>query len=113
VAQALGVQVEPINGIEPALYVDAARGKGLEELWTTWVEGGRRVGAGRPSLLQDVLKGRRTEIDYLNGLVARKGRDVGVPTPMNDAVITVTKQVESGELKPGPENLTLFAAGRS
>lgn len=112
VAQAVGVHVEPINGIDPALYVDAARGKGVDELWTKWVEGGRSVGAGRPSLLQDVLKGRRTEIDYLNGLVARKGRDAGVPTPMNDTVITVTKQVESGELKPGPENLKLFAAGR-
>ena len=113
VAQALGVHVEPINGIDPALYLDAARGKGLEELRTKWVEGGRSVGAGRPSLLQDVLKGRRTEIDYLNGLVARKGREAGIPTPMNDAIITVTKQVESGELKPGPENLKLFVTGRT
>jgi len=113
VAQALGVHVEPINGIAPALYLDAARGKGLEVLRAKWVEGGRSVGAGRPSLLQDVLKGRRTEIDYLNGLVARKGREVGIPTPMNDVVITVTKQVESGEIKPGPENLKLFTAARS
>jgi 2-dehydropantoate 2-reductase len=113
VAQALGVHMEPINGIDPALYLDADRGKGLEELRAKWVEGGRSVGAGRPSLLQDVLKGRRTEIDYLNGLVARKGREAGIPTPMNDAVITVTKQVESGELKPGPENLKRVATGHS
>lgn len=113
VARALGVRVEPINGIDPGLYLDGARGKGLEDLWIKWVEGGRSVGAGRPSLLQDVLKGRRTEIEHLNGLVARKGREAGIPTPMNDAVITVTKQVESGELKPGPENLKLFAGGRS
>jgi 2-dehydropantoate 2-reductase len=85
----------------------------MEGLRNQWVEGGRNVGAGRPSLLQDVLKGRRTEIDYLNGLVARKGRETGIPTPMNDAIITVTKRVERGELKPAPENLKLFAPGRS
>ncbi len=79
-AQALGVHGEPINAIDPARYRDGACGKGLEALWTTWVEGGRSVGAGRPSLLQDVLKGRRTEINYLNGLVDRNGRDAGIPT---------------------------------
>jgi 2-dehydropantoate 2-reductase len=112
VAQALGVHVEPINGIDPAVYLEAARGNGVEALRTAWVEGGRTVGAGRPSLLQDVLKARRTEIDHLNGLVARKGRETGIPTPMNDAIITVTKRVESGELTPAPENLKLFAPGQ-
>lgn len=109
VAQALGVQVEPINGIAPAVYLDAARGKGREELRVKWVEAGRSIGAGRPSLLQDVMKGRRTEVDYLNGLVARKGRAAGIPTPMNDALVEVTKRVEAGELKSSPDNLKLLA----
>jgi 2-dehydropantoate 2-reductase len=111
VAQALGVRVEPINGVDPAVYLDAAQGTGLEALRAKWIEGGRTVGAGRPSLLQDVLKGRRTEIDHLNGFVARKGRETGISTPMNDAIIAVTKRVEGGELKPAPENLKLFAGG--
>ena len=37
--------------------------------------------------MQDVLKGRRTEIDYLNGYVCREGARVGVKTPFNDAVV--------------------------
>ncbi|MBI4572937.1 MAG: 2-dehydropantoate 2-reductase [candidate division NC10 bacterium] len=108
VAAALGVQVEPVGGIPAKAYLEAARGAGLEELRTKWVEGGRNLGAGRPSLLQDVLKGRRTEVDYLNGYVVRKGKEVGVPTPMNEAVVEITKRLEAGDLKPDPANLAFL-----
>ena len=108
VAQTLGVQVEPLGGIPAQAYLDAARGVGLEELRRTRVEAGRSVGAGRPSLLQDVMKGRHTEVDYLNGYVVRKGREVDVPTPMNEAIVQVTKRMEAGELKPNPGNLMLL-----
>ena len=40
-----------------------------------------------PSTLQDVRKGRKTEIDGLNGYVSRRGREVGIPTPVNDAIV--------------------------
>ena len=109
VAQTLGVQVEPVGGIPAKAYLDAARGVGLEELRNKWVEAGRSIGAGRPSLLQDMMKGRRTEVDYLNGYVVRKGREVGVPTPMNEAIVEVAKRMEAGELKQGPDNLKLLA----
>jgi len=108
VAEALGVQVEPVGGIPAKAYLDAAHGVGREEVHSKWVERGRILGAGRPSLLQDVMKGRRTEVDYLNGYVVRKGREVGVPTPMNQAVVEVAKRIEAGELKQGPANLTLL-----
>jgi 2-dehydropantoate 2-reductase len=108
VAEVLGVQVEPVGGIPARAYLDAARGVGLDELRTKWVERGRILGAGRPSLLQDIMKGRRTEVDYLNGYVARKGREVGVRTPMNEAIVEVVKRMEAGELKQGPANLTLL-----
>ena len=38
----------------------------------------RMTEEGRPSTGQDMLKGRRTEIDFLNGLVAAKGEEVGM-----------------------------------
>jgi 2-dehydropantoate 2-reductase len=60
---------------------------------------------GRPSLLQDAMKGRRTEVEYLNGLVAKKGREVGIATPANEAITTLVKQLEMGEIKPDPANL--------
>jgi 2-dehydropantoate 2-reductase len=108
VAQTLGVQVEPVGGIPAMAYLEAARGVGLEDLRKKWVEAGRNLGAGRPSLLQDMMKGRRTEVDYLNGYVVRKGSQVGVPTPMNEGIVEVTKKLEAGALKQGPANLTLL-----
>ncbi len=110
VARALGVQVEPVGGIPAQAYLDGARGVGLDGLRALWVERGASVGAGRPSLLQDILKGRRTEVDYLNGYVTRKGREVGVPTPMNEAIVAVTRRLETGDLAQSPANLQLLRA---
>jgi 2-dehydropantoate 2-reductase len=109
VAQTLGVQVEPVGGIPAQKYLEAARGAGQDELRARWMEVGQSLGAGRPSLLQDVMKGRRTEVDYLNGYVVRKGREVGVSTPMNEAIVALTKRIEAGELTPSPANLQLLA----
>jgi 2-dehydropantoate 2-reductase len=108
VAQTLGVQVEAVGGIPPQAYLDAARGVGMEELRRKWLEAGRVLGAGRPSLFQDAMKGRRTEVEYLNGYVVRKGREVGVATPMNQAIVEVTKRLEAGELRQDPGNLSLL-----
>lgn len=108
VAEMLGVQVEPLNGIPAKAFLDASRGVGLQELHSAWMERGKSVGAGRPSLLQDVMKSRRTEVDYLNGYVVRKGREVGVPTPTNEAIVGIAKRVEAGELQSNPANLKLL-----
>jgi 2-dehydropantoate 2-reductase len=48
----------------------------------------------KASMLQDVEARRRTEIDYLNGGIARFGRELGVPTPLNDAITALIKGVE-------------------
>jgi len=48
----------------------------------------------KASMLQDVEVRRATEIDYLNGGIARFGRELGVPTPMNDAVTALVKALE-------------------
>jgi 2-dehydropantoate 2-reductase len=56
-------------------------------------------------MLQDVMKGRRTEIDYLNGFVAAEGRGVGVPTPFNDAVVAAFHTHAVGALRPDLRHL--------
>ena len=48
----------------------------------------------KASMLQDVEARRCTEVDYLNGGIARFGRELGVPTPLNDAVVALIKGVE-------------------
>lgn len=46
------------------------------------------------STAQDVNRGKRTEIDSLNGYVARRGAELGVPTPVNQALFALTKLAE-------------------
>ena len=49
----------------------------------------------KASMLQDVEARRATEIDFLNGGIARFGRDLGVPTPLNDAITRLVKGLEA------------------
>ena len=49
----------------------------------------------KASMLQDVEARRPTEIDYLNGGIGRFGRELGVPTPLNDAVTALIKGLEA------------------
>ena len=65
-------------------------------------ERAKELAGGRPSLLQDVMRGRRTEVQYLNGYVSDQGREVGVPTPFNDKVVELIVRVPPGTLKPDP-----------
>lgn len=46
------------------------------------------------STAQDMNRGKRTEIDSLNGYIARRGAELGVPTPVNQALYALTKLAE-------------------
>jgi 2-dehydropantoate 2-reductase len=49
----------------------------------------------KASMLQDVEARRQTEVDWLNGGIVRFGREHGVPTPLNEAVVALIKGVEA------------------
>jgi 2-dehydropantoate 2-reductase len=110
VGSAAGFEVEPIFGIQAQRFVDAVEGRGISELEADMASGARSLAGGRPSLLQDVMRGRRTEIEELNGLVVRKGRELGVPTPMNEAVVREVQRHGVGLLRPDPKNLEPLTA---
>jgi 2-dehydropantoate 2-reductase len=105
VGRGCGFEVEPIYGIVAQRFVDAYEGRGLAEVEADVAAEGARRGGGRPSLLQDVMRGRRTEIDYLNGYVCEQGRHRGVKTPVNDAIVETVRSYGVGQLKPDPKNL--------
>jgi 2-dehydropantoate 2-reductase len=67
----------------------------------------------RSSMAQDVLKGRRTEIDFMNGHIVNMGREVGVTTPASAAVVSVVREIDADQRKPSPDAiaLTLQRAG--
>jgi 2-dehydropantoate 2-reductase len=54
-----------------------------------------KIGAIYSSTAQDIERGKRTEIDALNGVVVRRGVELGVPTPVNQAVLALVKLKES------------------
>ena len=59
----------------------------------------------RPSMGQDIQKGRRTEVDFINGLVAERGAELGIPTPVNLAMVDAVKRVELGEVQASLDNV--------
>jgi 2-dehydropantoate 2-reductase len=110
VGRALGLDLEKIAGIEPDLYVRAADNepaalKDLEARMLAWSSGSARSDLQRPSMAQDIAKGRRTEIDFMNGYIAEKGEASGVPAPTHAALTRIVQQVERGQLEAKPENL--------
>ena len=60
--------------------------------------------------VQDQKKGRRTELEHITGTVVRKGREVGVPTPANDAVMGLAREIDRGDRKMEPANLDALKA---
>lgn len=71
----------------------------------------RKHAALKASMLQDIEKGKLTEVDAINGAIAAFGRKVGCPTPLNSLVTDLIHRIEKGQLKPGFDNLRFFNNG--
>ncbi len=114
VAHAAGVTPAQVFGrIDPSLFrralQDPNAGQEVSAALATMAEQRTGPSESRPSLLQDVDRGRRTEVRYLNGYVARRGAEHGVPTPVNSALQELVEQIDRGRLGQDPANLGLLA----
>ena len=112
VGLAHGYEVENFGGRTALEWASAARGEVYELLDAALAE--RSTGANwRPSMAQDVVKGRPTEILQMNAFVCDQGGLVNVDTPVNEAMVNVVKAIDAGELESGFENveLVLSSAG--
>jgi len=111
VGQALGYQLEKVRGLDPERLARANEGdagamKEIEAALIPKAGANPRGDIQRPSMAQDILKGRRTEIDAMNGFIARKGKEVGVAAPSHEKLAAIVTRIERGELKPSPSLLT-------
>jgi 2-dehydropantoate 2-reductase len=105
VGAALGYVLEPVLELATENLMSPTD----EELKKFWESLTTAVGKEtRTCIQQDLLKGRVTEIGYINGLVVRKGQEVNVPTPLNKAVTNVIRQIEQGILKPDLSNIEIL-----
>ena len=51
------------------------------------------------SMQQDLIKGKKTEIDYLNGAVVKLGKKYGIKCPVNEALVMIIKEMEKRHVK--------------
>lgn len=110
VARAAEIRIEPIQGIDVARLLDY-HGPVKRAISFAILPLAIKKHAGlRASMLQDLEHGRLTEVDAINGSVCRLGAEHGVPTPVNDEVVTLVHAMERGEAAPGFENLSAFPA---
>ena len=63
------------------------------------------AGATKASMLQDLERGAKTEVDVINGGVVQRGREYGVETPLNARIVELLHSMERGERGPGREAL--------
>ena len=105
VADKLGIKLVGLGGMQPEQLAKASQGDAaslaeVEAIMVKRTASNPRAGIQRPSMAQDMKKGRRTEIEFMNGYIAAKGREVGIPTPHNEKLVDLVLRVQRGELKP-------------
>ena len=110
VGQALGYQLENMHGLKPEMLAAAAMGSAdamaeIEEHLSSHSRANPRGDMQRPSMAQDIGKGRRTEIEFMNGLIVEKGKQIGIPTPSHERLVDLVRRLERGEIKPSPAHL--------
>jgi len=110
VAHAAGVSPAKVFGrIDPALFRTALEDRTAAEeasaAMAAMAEQRTGPSESRPSMLQDVDRGRRTEVRYLNGYVVRQGGEHGLPTPVNTALLEIVEEIDRGNLGQDSENL--------
>jgi 2-dehydropantoate 2-reductase len=105
VGLALGYRIPKFNGETAERWADASRRETYQALDDMLTPKSPSTRNWKASMAQDVVKGRPTEIDEMNGHVVAQGRATGVPTPVSVAVVDVMHEVERGARKPAPENI--------
>src|SRR5829696_5377863 len=94
VGMAQNLELEDVRGPEDRERADEALEVAMQQ-----------AGATKASMLQDLERGIKTEVDVINGAVVDKGREYGVATPLNARVVEMMHAMERGERRPGRDAL--------
>lgn len=108
VAKANDIKIEPIQGkdvVKLLDYKNAFKRKISFRLIPLCI---KKHAALKASRLQDLEKGKKTEVDSINGSVVLYGKKKNVPTPYNEKVIEIIHEIEQGKRKPSFDNIKEF-----
>ena len=85
-----------VRVVEEVVAVAAASGVALpgQDLTKAVFDLGRSMATATSSTAQDLARGRRTEIDALNGFIAHEGERLGIPAPCNRTLHALVKLLE-------------------
>jgi 2-dehydropantoate 2-reductase len=103
--QAMSHPAVPIFGMKPE---DVRQSNRLVETLLDTLVRGFTLESTLTTVLQDWMKGRRSEADDLNGHIVTEAKRLGLATPVNASIFELARRIEQGGLKPGPENLVLL-----
>jgi 2-dehydropantoate 2-reductase len=100
VGMAQGLELEEVLGVpaESLVVRDAGDRERAEDALEVAM---KQAGATKASMLQDLERGIKTEVDVINGAVVEKGREYGLETPLNARVVDLMHAMERGERRPG------------
>lgn len=104
-----GIKIEPIQGKDVVKLLDyhsAIKQKISFFIIPIAIKKHRLI---RASMLQDIEKGKKCEVDAINGVVSDFGRKYNSPTPINDKTVELIKDIEAGKLTPSFDNLKYYA----
>lgn len=102
---ALGHPVLPIFGLTAD---EVSRRDEVPDILLDKLYAGFVLPGATTTVLQDWTKDRHSEVDDINGRVVSESARVGVPTPVNAALVEVAHRIERGEIAPAVENLALL-----
>lgn len=105
VAKSLGVKMEKFGGLLPEKF---GVHRGSHPVFFRYILlkiVGRKKGELKSNIHHSIEKRQRTEVDYLNGEIVRRGEEAGVPTPVNREVVRIVKEIEAKKRRMTVQNL--------
>ncbi len=105
VGQALGYELEPVFGLSAEEFSEASDKTLITAMEALMAHVGKE---GVTAPIHDHIKDRKSEMSFINGLVAHKGAELDIPVTCNAAVTEIDRRINEGEIKMDPANFGLL-----
>ena len=108
VCQALGYEMPHLGGKDMTLLGSIGTEEEFQRSQLMFYDILNNLRPAKASMLQDLEKGKLTEIGMINGYISAEGKKAGILTPFNDTVVKVVRGIEAGTFPLSMDNLQCF-----